>query len=174
MAQLDTEEQAARGAIEPERLSSAEVVAYMSSRPSLWADAGPEGRQGLATTLFGRTDVLWFQRMEYELTPDTVEIGLGAALAAVFEMRPRRSVSLVGARGFEPPTSSSRTMRATKLRHAPTEGARLTEPADDTAGPVKGLNPITGRRPGGLTGSVAGGPADRRTGGRTDGRSQEA
>ncbi len=29
---------------------------------------------------------------------------------------------LVGARGFEPPTSSSRTMRATKLRHAPTEG----------------------------------------------------
>ena len=34
-------------------------------------------------------------------------------------------VSLVGARGFEPPTSSSRTMRATKLRHAPTEGARL-------------------------------------------------
>ena len=32
---------------------------------------------------------------------------------------------LVGARGFEPPTSSSRTMRATKLRHAPTEGARL-------------------------------------------------
>src|SRR6187397_2504544 len=34
-------------------------------------------------------------------------------------------VGLVGARGFEPPTSSSRTMRATKLRHAPTEGARL-------------------------------------------------
>jgi hypothetical protein len=28
---------------------------------------------------------------------------------------------MVGARGFEPPTSSSRTMRATKLRHAPTE-----------------------------------------------------
>ena len=32
--------------------------------------------------------------------------------------------ALVGARGFEPPTSSSRTMRATKLRHAPTESAR--------------------------------------------------
>ena len=30
-------------------------------------------------------------------------------------------VGLVGARGFEPPTSSSRTMRATRLRHAPTE-----------------------------------------------------
>ena len=35
-----------------------------------------------------------------------------------------RGGGLVGARGFEPPTSSSRTMRATKLRHAPTEGAR--------------------------------------------------
>ncbi len=90
MAQLDTEEQAARGAVEPERLSSAEVVADMSSRPSLWADAGPEGRQALATALFGRTDVLGFQRMEYELTPDAIEIGLGAALAAVFEMRPRK------------------------------------------------------------------------------------
>ena len=32
-------------------------------------------------------------------------------------------MGLVGARGFEPPTSSSRTMRATKLRHAPTEDA---------------------------------------------------
>ena len=39
-------------------------------------------------------------------------------------------VGLVGARGFEPPTSSSRTMRATKLRHAPTECS--TEPADDS------------------------------------------
>src|SRR5919197_1497275 len=35
---------------------------------------------------------------------------------------------MVGARGFEPPTLSSRTTRATKLRHAPTEGARRPEP----------------------------------------------
>src|SRR5664279_2095613 len=41
---------------------------------------------------------------------------------------------MVGARGFEPPTSSSRTMRATKLRHAPTEGARSTGPTEYTAG----------------------------------------
>ena len=32
----------------------------------------------------------------------------------------RRAVGLVGARGFEPPTSASRTLRAAKLRHAPT------------------------------------------------------
>ena len=36
----------------------------------------------------------------------------------------RNMLVMVGARGFEPPTSSSRTMRATKLRHAPTESAR--------------------------------------------------
>ena len=30
-------------------------------------------------------------------------------------------LKLVGARGFEPPTSSSRTTRATKLRYAPTD-----------------------------------------------------
>ena len=35
--------------------------------------------------------------------------------------QPYRRRGMVGARGFEPPTSSSRTMRATKLRHAPTE-----------------------------------------------------
>ena len=28
---------------------------------------------------------------------------------------------LVGARGFEPPTSRSRTVRSTRLSHAPTE-----------------------------------------------------
>jgi hypothetical protein len=90
MAQLDVEEQAARGAVEPERLSSAEVVAYLRSLPALWADAGPDGRQALATALFARTDVLGFERLEYELTPDAVELGLGAALPAVFEMRPRK------------------------------------------------------------------------------------
>jgi hypothetical protein len=90
MAELDGEEQAARGAVEPERLSSAEVVAYLRSLPSLWADAEPEGRQVLATALFVRTDVLGYERMEYELTPDAVELGLGEALPAVFEMGPRK------------------------------------------------------------------------------------
>jgi hypothetical protein len=42
---------------------------------------------------------------------------VGARLHAAAEVRE----GMVGARGFEPPTSSSRTMRATKLRHAPTE-----------------------------------------------------
>ncbi len=43
--------------------------------------------------------------------PSSRREGLGVAMSWV----------MVGARGFEPPTSSSRTMRAAKLRHAPTE-----------------------------------------------------
>jgi hypothetical protein len=49
------------------------------------------------------------------------ETGDGAAVGARFRVAIRQREGLVGARGFEPPTSSSRTMRATKLRHAPTE-----------------------------------------------------
>ena len=59
---------------------------YLRSLPSLWADAGPEGRQALATALFARTEVVGFERMEYELTPDAIELGLGAALPAMFEI----------------------------------------------------------------------------------------
>ena len=47
---------------------------------------GPRDRRVLATALFARTDGLGFERMEYELTPDAVELGLGAALPAVFEI----------------------------------------------------------------------------------------
>ena len=90
MAQLDAEEQAARDPVERGRLTSSEVVAYLRSLPSLWADSGPDGRQALATALFARTDVLGFERMEYELTPDAIELGLGAALPAVFEIGKER------------------------------------------------------------------------------------
>lgn len=86
MAQLDAEEQAAREPVERGRLTSSEVVAYLRSLPSLWADSGPDGRQALATALFARTDVLGFERMEHELTPDAIELGLGVALPAVFEI----------------------------------------------------------------------------------------
>ena len=83
MAQLDVEEQVARGAVEPDRLSSTEVVAYLRFLSSLWDDAGPEGRQVLATALFARTEVMGFERMDYQLTPNAIELGLNAALPAV-------------------------------------------------------------------------------------------
>ena len=63
-----------------------EVVAYLRSLPSLWSDSGPDGRQALATALFARTDVQGFERMEYELTPEAIELGLDAALPTVFEI----------------------------------------------------------------------------------------
>jgi DNA invertase Pin-like site-specific DNA recombinase len=87
MAQLDAEEQAARQPTEAGRLSPGEVVSYLRSLPALWADAGPDGRQVLATALFARTDVLGFEQMIYELTPDAIELGLAAALPPVFELR---------------------------------------------------------------------------------------
>ena len=86
MAQLGAEEQAAREPVEAGRLASAEVVDYLRSLPSLWADAGPDGRQAIATAIFARTDVLGFERLEYELTPDAIELGLDAALPAMFEL----------------------------------------------------------------------------------------
>src|SRR5207253_3132433 len=43
---------------------------------------------------------------------------------------PLRSLGMVGARGFEPPTSSSRTMRATWLRHAPTGSSASRGPEE--------------------------------------------
>ncbi len=70
-----------------------------------------------------------------------------------------RTGVLVGARGFEPPTSSSRTMRATKLRHAPT--AVLVE-----------QSPGIVARPGGSRhgGAVCAAPGARRRGERRGAR----
>jgi hypothetical protein len=86
MGRLDAEERVAREPVGPQRLRPDEVVAYLRSLPSLWVDSGPDGRQALASAIFARTDVLGFQRLEYELTPDAIELGLDAAMPAVFEV----------------------------------------------------------------------------------------
>jgi hypothetical protein len=41
-------------------------------------------------------------------------------------LRKKTTLSLVGARGFEPPTSCSQSKRATRLRHAPKKAANDT------------------------------------------------
>ena len=56
------------------------------SLPRLWADSGPDGRQALVGAIFARLDVLGFQRLEYELTPDAIDLGLDAALPPVLEL----------------------------------------------------------------------------------------
>ena len=86
MARLDAEERIAREPVETRRLTPTEIVDYTRSLPRLWADAGPDGRQALVSAIFARLDVLGFQRLEYELTPDAIDLGLDAALPPVIEL----------------------------------------------------------------------------------------
>ena len=86
MARLDAEERLALLPLEDRRLSPSEIVAYLRSLPALWADSGPDGRQALVSSIFARTDVLGFQRLEYDLTPDAIDLGLDAALPRVLEL----------------------------------------------------------------------------------------
>ena len=98
------------------RLTPPEIVAYLRSLPALWADSGPDARQTLTTAIFARTDVLGFERMEYELTPDAIALGLMPRCRRSSTCG-TRSVSLVGARGLEPiEVTSSLVGRATGLR----------------------------------------------------------
>jgi hypothetical protein len=57
MARLDAEQQVARQPRQHHRMAPDEVVAYLRSLPSLWRDAGPEGRQALASALFSGLEV---------------------------------------------------------------------------------------------------------------------
>src|SRR4051794_38711688 len=59
--------------------------------------------------------------------------------------RGRRSrLKLVGAAGFEPTTLSSRTIRATKLRHAPTEMPVVAGRGHDSRGVFAARSPRLG------------------------------
>jgi hypothetical protein len=61
MTRLDAEERLANEPLADHRLAPAEIVAYLGSLPTLWADLGPEGRQVLIGAIFARTDVLGFE-----------------------------------------------------------------------------------------------------------------
>jgi DNA invertase Pin-like site-specific DNA recombinase len=86
MARLDAEDRVAREPVETRRLTPPEIVHYTRSLPRLWAESGANGRQALVGAVFARLDVLGFQRLEYELTPDAIDLGLDAALPAVIEL----------------------------------------------------------------------------------------
>ena len=55
------------------QLASSDVVAYLRSLPSLFADSGPGWTPGAGDGI-----------VRAQFTPDAIELGLGAALAAVF------------------------------------------------------------------------------------------
>ena len=86
MARLDAEECLANEPVESKRLTPPEIVDYARSLPRLWADSGPDGRQAIVGAIFRRLDVLGFERLEYELTPDAIDLGLDAALPPVIEL----------------------------------------------------------------------------------------
>jgi hypothetical protein len=52
------------------------------------------------------------------------KFGRSEKTCKIFIMKILWEENLVGARGFEPPTLRSRTVRATKLRHAPLKNAK--------------------------------------------------
>jgi hypothetical protein len=86
MARLDAEERIAREPVVSRRLTLTEIVDYTRSLQRLWADAGPDGRQAMVGAVFSRLDVLGFQRLEYELTTDAIDLGLDAALPPIIEL----------------------------------------------------------------------------------------
>ncbi len=86
MARLDDEEAVGRQPVERRRLSPVQIVDYLRSLPSLWADSGRDARQALVTAMFARLDVLGYQRLEYELTQDAIDLGLHAALPPILEL----------------------------------------------------------------------------------------
>ena len=86
MARLDAEERVAREPVEIHRLTPPEFVDYTRSLPRLWADSGASGKQALVGAVLAGLYVLGFQRLEYELTPDAIDLGLDAALPAVIEL----------------------------------------------------------------------------------------
>ena len=89
MARLDAESAVAGQPRQQHRMAPDEVVEYLRSLPSLWADSGAEGRQALASALFTKLEVEGYVKMTYELTPDAVELGLDMALPATFTLEER-------------------------------------------------------------------------------------
>jgi hypothetical protein len=86
MGRLDAEQRIAKEPMESRPLTPPEIVDYSRSLPRLWADSGPDGRQALVIAIFARLDVLGFQRPEYELTPDAIDLGLDATLSPILEL----------------------------------------------------------------------------------------
>ena len=123
MARLDAEEQVANEPFGTRRLTPPEIVDYTRSLPRLWTDLGPDGRQALVVASFARLDVLGFERLEYELTPDAIDLGLNAALPAVLELESKIGEFGRGERNCAVMSDAGAVVRFVRQREAQT-GAR--------------------------------------------------
>jgi hypothetical protein len=74
------EERIAREPLERPGLTAKEIAAYARSLPSRREDSGTVGRGALVVAVFARLDVLGVKHLEYELTPDAIDLGLDAAM----------------------------------------------------------------------------------------------
>jgi hypothetical protein len=82
----DGDERIAREPLKRPRLSAHEIVEYTRSLPRLWDESGAAARQSLVVEIFARLDVLGLKQLEYELTPDVIDLGLDAALPPVVDL----------------------------------------------------------------------------------------
>ncbi len=105
MTQLDAEEAGAR-AVVTHHLSNAEAAAYVRDLPSLWRDADPAARKTLAEALWVEFSALGWQKVTYTWSRHALELGLGRLVPGEI-MLTDDEVSLVGARGVEPPVVGS-------------------------------------------------------------------
>ena len=95
---------------------------------TLWRNpAAPDRlREEALREIFSRFDVDGPEIVAAHAQPNENAWLLGLVGAREQRLITQRVMGLVGARGFEPPTSASRTLRAAKLRHAPTEEPAAT------------------------------------------------
>jgi hypothetical protein len=69
-------------------------------------------------SIFKRTDVLGFQQLEYERTPDAIDLGLGAALPASLDLGIQIGGFGRGERGSGEPMRVSVALEASRRRAA--------------------------------------------------------
>jgi len=105
MAALDAQEQASTMP-EPSRIEWRELLPWLRDLAGLWAEATPQHRRAIAEQLFERVDALGCRELAVTPTRAAVEHGL---LAGV------QTVTVVGAKGFQPITVRFRTPPSVKL-----------------------------------------------------------
>ncbi len=100
MRELDAAEAEASGGSERPTLPPDEVRRYLENLPAWRADADPDDRRALATTLFARIRVLGVSVATLEPTQEALDHGLAEAFGP-------DDVEMVGARGVKPPVPTS-------------------------------------------------------------------
>ena len=99
----------------PAALPNLERAAQLlNDMPALWSHPGvtDEQREALVREMFEQVRLRGTDLVAIEPKPEYQPL-------FAYSVWRQDEVNGVGARGLEPPTSASRTLRATKLRHAP-------------------------------------------------------